>query len=58
MRKINDEHGSLEDLNRQVAQWLATINIKAGLVPDKTFDPEMHLPTNRGKEVSDAPDRA
>jgi hypothetical protein len=28
---------SLEDLNRQVAQWLATINVKAGLVPDKPW---------------------
>lgn len=44
---------SLEDLNRQVAQWLATVNIrtmaKAGLVADKTLEPE----TSQEKSFTD-----
>ena len=42
---------SLEDLNRQVAQWLAIVNIKAGLVPDKTLKHK----TSQEKSFPDVP---
>jgi hypothetical protein len=42
---------SLEDLNRQVAQRLTIVNIKAGLVPDKTLKHK----TSQEKSFPDAP---